>query len=385
MNNDKKIRALFITQTAKIGGANYSMLRLILELKSNYNVTPIVIIPTFEKSQQRIVDWCITNEIECHNYLFFWYKGQNFFRPLLKYISNIIWYSYIVFSLRKLKIDIVHSNSSVIDLGVFISRIKKVPHVWHLREYGYLDFGLKPMLGTSYERFLYKHGGDLFIAISESVKKHYSSIIGCNKITLVYNGINVPSASNVSLHMNEVIKFCVVGVINSSKNQFEVLKALKILVIDWGIKNISVTFIGRHNSLYFQELESFINEYNLQDYVVFTGEQTNVSSLLSNMDVGLMVSKNEAFGRVTVEYMMHNLAVIASSTGANPEIVTHNVNGYVYELGNSESLAACMRSLIMSKKTLVKFAEIGRETALKRFTSERNTLSVYNIYKDLIN
>ena len=34
-----------------------------------------------------------------------------------------------------------------------------------------------------------------------------------------------------------------------------------------------------------------------------------------------MLSKNEAFGRVTVEYMLQNLLVIATNTGANSELV----------------------------------------------------------------
>ena len=87
--------------------------------------------------------------------------------------------------------------------------------------------------------------------------------------------------------------------------------------------------------------------------------------ILQRSDVGLMLSTNEAFGRVTVEYMMQNLAVIASDTGANPEIITNGETGLLYELGDVESLADKMKSLIEDHTLLGALAEKGKQHAYR--------------------
>jgi glycosyltransferase involved in cell wall biosynthesis len=45
------------------------------------------------------------------------------------------------------------------------------------------------------------------------------------------------------------------------------------------------------------------------------------------MNIGLMCSRDEAFGRVTIEFMLHKMPVIASNSGANPELVINRING----------------------------------------------------------
>ena len=38
------------------------------------------------------------------------------------------------------KPDIIHTNVSVTGIGYYASRLLRIPHVWHIREYGALDF-----------------------------------------------------------------------------------------------------------------------------------------------------------------------------------------------------------------------------------------------------
>ena len=97
-----------------------------------------------------------------------------------------------------------------------------------------------------------------------------------------------------------------------------------------------------------------------------------------------MLSGNEAFGRVTVEYMMHGLTVVASNTGANPEIVVDGTTGFIYQLGNYRELAEKMRILIENNYTLLQFAKNGRERALEQFSSIKNTKQVYEVYEQLL-
>ena len=103
------------------------------------------------------------------------------------------------------------------------------------------------------------------------------------------------------------------------------------------------------------------------------------------MDVGLMLSKSEAFGRVTVEYMFNNLAVIASDTGANPELVNDRKTGYLYKLGDIASLADKMEQLINNRDLLMEMASNGYHYAIQTFPSEKNTTAVYELYQKVQN
>ena len=102
------------------------------------------------------------------------------------------------------------------------------------------------------------------------------------------------------------------------------------------------------------------------------------------MDVGLMLSKSEAFGRVTIEYMFQNLAVIASDTGANPELINNNKTGLLYHYGNCNDLAEKMKMIILDKSLLSHLSSQGRIYARKEFCSTKNSDNIYRIYEEVI-
>ena len=383
MKKDGNICVLFVTHTAVVAGANLSMLQLMIELKDYHNIVPLVLMPPIRRGLD-FKDECDKHGIRSYVAKFHWFKEKTCFLPLLRYLSNIIWYTIIFYKLRNEKIDIVHSNGSVIDIGVVLSKIKRVPHVWHLREFGELDFGVKSVLGRNYEKFVYS-GGDVFVAISKIIRNHYSTIIPKQKIQLVYNGITPPPDSMLSKHNNPEIRFCIVGIVSPNKNQKEALEAMNILVNKMGVNNVSLTFVGKEDPVYVQELKKYSEHNNLHGHICFLGERNDVGNILSTMDVGLMTSKSEAFGRVTVEYMMHDLAVIASSTGANPEIIAHETTGLLYKLGDTMELACQMKKVIDDKKLLMKLAENGRLFSLNSFPSRRNSDQIYHIYESLLN
>ncbi len=380
-----RLRVLFVTHTVVMAGANSSMLRLMLELRENYQIEPIVLMPLVHPAyaKRNLFKTCQEQHIECFCYRFYWFKERRNWKSYLKCLSNLLWYPYILWKLRAVRFDVIHSNGSVISLGALLSRVKHTPHVWHLREFGELGLGLVSLLGNSYEKWLYKQS-DVFIAISKSLKSYYSDRIPAEKIEMIYNGVLPPDEQFAARHQNSVFQFCMVGLLSSQKNQLESLRAVDILVNRWGVKNFHLSFIGMEEIVYAQELENFIKENSLSDYITFQGESDNISFHLSQMDAGLMLSSFEAFGRVTIEYMMHNLAVIASDSGANQEIVEKGISGFIYHLGDVEELARLMRLLIEDRTRMLSISENGRNRAMKLFTSLRNTQQIYQTYLSVI-
>ena len=150
-------------------------------------------------------------------------------------------------------------------------------------------------------------------------------------------------------------------------------------------KDFKILIVGHCDKDYTEVLQKFVADNGLESNVEFFGYRTDVPQILQKCDAGLMLSTNEAFGRVTVEYMMQNLAVIASNTGANPEIITDGVTGLLYELGDIESLAEKMNLLIKDHSLLDSLSEKGKRHAYSHFTSVLNSNKIFSLYQTILN
>lgn len=382
MDATKKIKVLFITHTYGMGGANHSLFQLMKELKENYDVYPTLLVPKGVHPYP-ITEKCKEIGVEVILTRFYWFKGTGYsIKNILRLALNFfLFYPIVIWKLRGRKFDIIHSNGSVIDIGVFVNYFKKSIHVWHLREMGEKDFGVRSLLGKVYERWVYKHG-DRFIAISNCVKNEYQQIISSSKIELIYNGVIPKSCFLHSEHKNKYLQFVLVGVIQEAKNQIEAVRAFS-MVIKSG-REAYLNFIGTENDEYVLELKKIIDQTGIVNYVKFWGAQKNVPEILKTMDVGLMLSRNEAFGRVTVEYMLQNIAVIASDAGANPEIIENYKSGLLYPYGNYKQLSNKMIELIDNPQLCIEIADAGQKQAIERFTSTRNSKDIYSLYMKLL-
>ena len=94
--------------------------------------------------------------------------------------------------------------------------------------------------------------------------------------------------------------------------------------------------------------------------------------------------KDEGFGRVTIEYMMAGLCVIASDTGANSELIEDGKSGLLYQYGNTCFLVNAIRKCIDDTPYRCEMARHGYIRATQEFTAERNAMQVFNIYKSVL-
>lgn len=380
----KSIRILFITHVPQLGGANRSLLQLIKELRDSYNVEPYVLLPKTHYEGTVLKDKLEEEKVPyfiCHiqffkesnpdwryalrGHLKYLYKNRNLYKKLQEY-----------------HFDIIHTNTSIVDIGGYLSKLLKVKHVWHLREFGDIDYGMFPVGGKLYEKFTYQNA-DAFIAISKSIKAHFSKKISKSKIHLIYNGIEFSRNYVIADHNNENIQFVIAGVISEGKNQKEIILASYELLRQ-GILNFHVTIVGKKTHPYIDDIERLIESYALEDFITILPEVDGIQDLLSKMDVGVVPSKAEAFGRTTIEFQLQNLLVIANDSGANPELINDGETGFIYKSGDINELAQKMKIAIKDKGKLCSIAEMGRCNALNHFLSTHNTKAIYELYKTLL-
>ena len=100
--------------------------------------------------------------------------------------------------------------------------------------------------------------------------------------------------------------------------------------------------------------------------------------------MGLTCSRSEGFGRVTAEYMHAGLAVIASDTGANPELVENGINGFLYRNGDVVDLSKRIAFFMDNREEIKRCGERGLEIARTKFTATKNADAIYDLYESII-
>ena len=292
-------------------------------------------------------------------------------------VKNIIFAHQLAKRLRTIYpgIIIVHTNSIITDFGLHLARELKVPHIFHIREFGKLDFQMSFNLGEQLSARMINKSAKV-ICISEAVKAYYADIIENKKLIRVYNGISIPT--DTCRHQKDgKCRFILVGRISREKGQETVIQAVRLI----HSAPIEVDFYG--NGADEEKLKKMTDEMGLSDRIHFMGYQTIIP--YENYDAAIMASTAEAFGRVTVEYMLHSLPVIGADTGATAELIDNGETGVLFEMGNIWQLAANMKKFMEDSELREAMGKKARAKALAEFTEEKYWNNIIQIYHDVEN
>lgn len=383
------MKVLFIATADYKYGAAKSLVDMMLALKENHDVIPVVL----TKKHNPLNEMCDEMGIENTS---FWYRdimaGSAYSRKVLNAMKHVVKYVLFLFggltqhfivncNLPMDEIDIIHTNLNRIDIGIYLARKYKKKHVCHLRE---LNVGHSRIV--MYKRNCYEYlnkGVDRFIAISDITHKSWVEHgLSASKVTTIYNGINVSHFKDKVYGGSVPVRIVMVGRIEENKGQLQLVQALAQL--EPKIRQaFSIAFIGEGYGEYKKKITAVIDKYDLQDQVVFKGYVGDVPAQLAEYDVGVVASKGEAFGRVTAEYMQAGLLTIASATGANPELVDNHINGMLFQYGDAFDLACRLEEIYHSPELLEKYGKAAREKAEQRFSITRCAQEIYELYQRL--
>ncbi len=113
--------------------------------------------------------------------------------------------------------------------------------------------------------------------------------------------------------------------------------------------------------------EILARELGVEKDVTFLGKQSHVERLIPNADVLLLPSELESFGLAALEGMACGVPPVTTRTGGLPELVSHGVDGYLEEVGDTDAQAARVVELLTDDDLHRRVAEAARKTATTRF------------------
>lgn len=308
-------------------------------------------------------------------------SGKYIIKSVINKRAEILAYRWLL----KNKVEIVHVNSQF--AGIVGNKVAKrlgKPCVYHLREFLEEGFGVK----FYDDKLLYEYvaTSDALVGISQSVKEYYEKLFATH-VNLVYNGlpVNVHTFCKYTPRFTgKRVNIAIVGRVTEAKGQKEAVLAIERLVKHYQRDNILLHIIGYEGKdVYEIELKNLVNEKGLENNVEFHEFMSRPIDVLKDCDIGVLCSQSEAFGRVTVEYMLASLFTIGSNTGGTLEIIDDKKSGLLYCLGNPWDLAEKINWALTNQNEANEIIKYSQERAIKLYSIESTAQKIIDIYQEV--
>ncbi len=381
------MKILFVTNNSYLYGANLSMLDLAKELKSNGHKVYIVF------NQKGDLEYeCKALQIPYYYHPAYWCTGtiphtclskiKNKIKAIRCVITTIFNFGKLVNLIKKEKIEIVHTNNLCSIDGAVASHFANVRHIWHIREFLEEDYGITFILNRWLMGKLFSWT-DKFIFISESVSNKYTYLKKM-PYEIIHDGVKFDPDFNLIKQKKFVYFFS--GLLQENKGIRDAILAFSKAKTT--LDNIELWIAGdtSKNTIFKEDLDKFIYNLNLHNCIKFLGYRRDLEKILPTVHCGLVCSKLEGLGRVTVEYMRSRVVVIGANTGGTKEIISHGNTGYLYEYGNTFDLAQKMIYIYKNYATdeIIKVRENAYNYSNSEFSTKNYQIKILKVYSEIL-
>lgn len=365
---------LVATSSENFSGAAKCLLDLAIGLKKKGN-SVVVLLPRKGAIESELNNASI-NYIVVHEYESWLSWGK--YHRIKKILNNILGVPRIISIIKKHNIQLIHINAVTGGYSAAKAAYKcNIPVIWHLRESLEKDLGITFFNSNTSIGLIQK--STAIIAISNFIANTWKKRLN-KRIKVIYDGISINNYYVKDHHYNSDPNILMYGRIVPQKGQLELVKAIKLMT---SAVRPHVELAGKvEDKEYFKNINQYINNNSLST-IKYVGSLKNIKEKLQNIDIVIVCSKAEGFGRVTIESMLAGCCVIAADTGASPEIITENVNGFLYKKGDYKELSAKIIKLIKDREYMV-IAKNAQRIAKEKYSLTNGLNMITSLYKDVL-
>jgi len=109
--------------------------------------------------------------------------------------------------------------------------------------------------------------------------------------------------------------------------------------------------------------------------------QQKLAEFYRQADAVILSSEGEGFGLVLVEAGLTGRPVIGARSGGITDIVIDGQNGLLFEVGNVDQLAGCIKTMMTDREKRAALGEAGYKRAMQDFSTPVLVDRVYNLFK----
>ena len=285
-------------------------------------------------------------------------------------------------------VEVIHAHTRVAQVvAERVSRRTGIPYVttWH---------GIyKRRLG----RRLWPCTGARTIAISELVRQSLRADFRVPeaRIRCIYNGIDtahyaaVPAAAAVEAYRAQwglEPRRPVVGAIGRlAAGRVKGVDTLLVAahLLQAAVPDVQVVIVGDGPRRPF--LEDVAERLRVRGRTRFIGAASDIRLPLALMDVFVFTSRwPEAFGLTLIEAMAAGKPVVATRAGAVPEILEHDVNGWLVPPNDPSAMAEGIARLVRDRAAAERLGRQAQARARAAFSLERMAGEIEAVYHELV-
>jgi glycosyltransferase involved in cell wall biosynthesis len=290
--------------------------------------------------------------------------------------------------------ELVHANSIRAGIVLALARPSPAATVVHVRDC------LPPGAVTSATMRLLAATATVMIANSRYTARSVAAAAPGARLEVVHNPVDLErwdperidrssARARLGAAGERRLLLGVVAQLSPWKGQDTAVEALKLLCeegIDAQLLLIgSAKFVDRatrfDNRDYVARLHALIADAGLAERVSWLGEREDVPELVRALDVLLLPSWEEPFGRALIEAMAMGVPVVATSVGGPPEILEDGREGFLVAPRRPRAWAQAIRRLVEDPPLAREMGGAGRRRVEDAFTVERHLAAVHAAYE----
>jgi glycosyltransferase involved in cell wall biosynthesis len=275
--------------------------------------------------------------------------------------------------------DLLHANTNFTsEYSGVLSLWTKIPAIGHIRD-------IEPLGRMG--RWMIRQNAKV-IAISDAVKQYLiSECIPEHQIVRVYDGVDLRQYQPPQpISPNNSVIVGLIGQIGERKGHLYLLEAARRLLQTH--PEVRFWIVGKEpahsKEHYTEQLYRYVEENHLESHVKFWGFRTDIPDILSRLDILVLPSLQEPFGKIVIEAMAMEKPVVASKVGGVPEIVMDGKTGLLIPPGDSDAICQALQQLIEDREKREQMGREGRKRVEQMFSLEKHVHKIQQVYEAIL-
>lgn len=132
------------------------------------------------------------------------------------------------------------------------------------------------------------------------------------------------------------------------------------------------------------QVEAYCREHRICHAITFVGNLPLVEEALVGADLFLLPSETESFGLAALEALSCEVPVIATDVGGLPDVVVHGECGYLFPVGDVETMAEAAVELLTDDDRRGAFGRAGRRRAVEEFAQDDIVGRYRSVYEGVV-
>jgi len=287
--------------------------------------------------------------------------------------------------LEKHQIDLVHCNEFwTSPYGYWSVRGKNIPVISHVR------LSMTPKKIKDY----YLNRQTRIICVCKALVEEFATMTDYRKRVIpIYNGVDLEEYNpqivedegiRHQYHISEdAVVIGLVGQISKRKGQDQLIRIAPHLIQRFSHVRFMIVGSSREYE-YEKEVHDMIKKMGINDYFIFTGELMDMPKVYRALDILVLPSLMEGFGRVVVEAEAMEIPVVVSNAGGLVEVVDPEKTGFIFNLGSNEEMLQYLTRLCEDPELRKKMGKEGRKFVTEHFSQEIMIKKITDLYEEIL-